>query len=222
MKTLAKVFCRNHFLGGKKKMARKSLLFFAALISVIFVACATQKTLVTEDIRYDLKDADDTKDEKLMRKVQYYIDEEILLSREMRKEEPIQVSYGTVRYESGRRIIEVLISKETRGELIYIQEFELDGYMVECLGVCFEKSDADLDKILWFRPGKYKNFKDEGYYLVNLDAPDGKYRYGNGKEDIYDLKITGGGSRWPYLLGVIKEKRKLESNRRKAQGRIVR
>jgi hypothetical protein len=194
-------------------MNRKiSRMVFGIFVFFIFTDC-TSTTLITKSVR------DSLMDEQLY-KVQYYLDEDILLYRELNTSEAPAVSSGKVIYRNGKRLEEILISKKTPGELINISSFIFtDDTEVECLGICFEASNNDLDKILWFKPGKYKRDWPDGYYLIYYGAGTGKEIYG---DKIYSVTITSGSEdAWPYLLGVIKSSNTQENSRRKVKGRKI-
>jgi hypothetical protein len=190
----------------KRRMVLWIFLFF------IFTSC-TSTTLFTKKVRDSLAD-------NQLSQVQYYVSESILLSRELNTNEVSEVSSGKVTSRNEIRYEEIIISERTRGELITISRLNFGGIEAECFGICFEASNDDLDKILWFRPGSLKSGLPDGYYLINNGASDGKIKYG---DKTYNIKITSGpADSWPYLLfGTIKNSSTRDGSRRKVKGRKI-
>jgi hypothetical protein len=190
------------------------LLLMAGIMGCNIVALMAQeknaddkdatKELVTQDILHQLGD------EQL--KVQYYIDEEIILSTETSGS---KVDNGTV-IRNNRKVEEIQIPKGTPVVVKKVETLKFytnDGKTVEesdCLRVCLSKDD-DSGKILYFRPGSYKDRYGDGYYLIPYNGKSDEIQNKDGGEFYFDGKFykvsvqTGNGTNWPYLLYDVRE-----------------
>jgi hypothetical protein len=194
----------------KCRMVLGTFLFF------ILTNCVTpQLTVFTEKDRASLM-------YEQLKKVQYYVDEDILLSCELNTSEVPVVSSGKVIYTNGKRFEEIFIPKNTPGELITVSRLNFGGTEAECFGICFEASKNDRDKILWFRPGNLRNIYVDGYYLINFGAGEGEVKYG---DKIYNVTITDEdgniSSNWPYLLFERSDTRKDSNSKHDVGGRKI-
>jgi hypothetical protein len=189
---------------------KKCRMVLGIFLFLILTSC-TSTTLLKKSIRDSLAD-------EQLKKIQYYVNEGILLYRDLSTNDISTVTSGKVTYRNESWHEEIFISEKTPGELIMISRLNFGGIEEECFGICFEASDYDLDKILWFRPGNYKSGWEDGYYLTNYGASAGSIKYG---DKIYNVAI-GSGDKWPYLLlGKIKNFRTLDNSRHKAKGRKI-
>ncbi|GHU28501.1 hypothetical protein FACS1894164_20890 [Spirochaetia bacterium] len=161
---------------------RKNVCFMVLLIlsTITYVfaggTAAPDERMIAEGIRHSFND-------EQLKTVDYYIDEDITLSRESSADEKIT------------------ISRKTLGKLIQIKIININEKAVKCLGICFESSDADVDKLLWLAPGVYKENFPNGYYLITSEVLSGTQNYGGILEygDEKYVKISTGTS-WTYLL----------------------
>jgi hypothetical protein len=190
-------------------MMRKNALILVVVVYCVstLVSCAS---LFTPELRYALGDVQ-------IHQVQYYVNETIILTREVPKGEKPVTASGTVLFSDGKYIEKIVIPKGTPGELIKYGPLTFDdGTTAECLGICFEASENDINEILYFKPGRPGASWKDGYYLVYTDGETGKVRYGN---QMYN--VTCFGNTWPYLLGVADSKYGKDRIFHKAIGRRV-
>ncbi|GHV87166.1 hypothetical protein AGMMS50255_4620 [Spirochaetia bacterium] len=202
----------------KKTGSFAAIFGMALMFGMFFCGCATSSTFFTKVIR-------DSLDDEQIHKVQYYIDEKILLSRELEPGKSPEVSSGTVVFRNGRNVEEILISKKTPGQLMETVKLKFeDEVEIECLGICFESSAKDADKILYFRPGP-DHYRDANvYYLVYYGGINGVIQYGDEFYTVSVLRsfLNRSNAAWPYLLGdVVSTKYKENAQRRTVDGRVV-
>ena len=80
-----------------------------AIIAIAFSSCSTNRMLLTVDTRQQIEKAGVD-----LSQVQFYNSEEIILARQLSKEE-VKVAEGKVRIENGKRIEEIIIPANTPG-----------------------------------------------------------------------------------------------------------
>jgi hypothetical protein len=146
-----------------------------------------------------------------IRRIQYYLSDDLTLTRVI-SEDKSEVSAGKVIVRNGRIVEELIISKDTPGELMEVSSFFLYSGEVEGLGICFEEDNENLDKILFFIPDEES---DERYDLMFIDDEDNKVLCGDVEyEASYGEEI-------PHLMSDIDSQDTSKVESRRATGRVV-
>lgn len=114
---------------------RVSLLAICATL-LLLPACATRVPF-TVALRRELTDAD-------LARLQFYVSQEVQLSREMRSEEKGVTAGHTFRVEKGRRIEEIVLEDSTPGVVV--------GAAESALSVSFEPPIVGREAALTFAP----------------------------------------------------------------------
>jgi len=169
-----------------------------AFMVVVWVGCAPTYRPFTEDLHQSY-----TWDEKDLKKIQFYLSNDIVLTRALSKGESV-IEGGKVRLEEGRRIEEVVFKEGTPGVLIFMPRQNR-------MAISFDRGN---DKYLMFGP----NPKHDGRYVLLASSWD--ERKG---EVSYDGKTyrTSSRSAFAGLLIDLKKIQKVTVSRKKAPGRTI-
>lgn len=141
--------------------------FFLVIVMASLTACSSSKsTLFTQRFyRESGLTADDLK------KVQFYVDKDIVLHRVMRDGESA-VKEGRIVFNGGKRVQEIVIRRDTKGVLVFMPKDDR-------FGICFNPNDDS--KYLMFGPNPKNNNK------YNLLADEWRQKSGT---------VTYGGEKW--------------------------
>jgi hypothetical protein len=148
---------------------------------------------------------DGIRDKQELTRVQYYIDEKILLSTGSPTRDSRVTDDGKVIITNDRKVEKIELSKGIPVISIDLVPLKINGVEIQCLTVCFESSQEGgekKEKTLYFRPGMYQDRYPDGYYLV--DERGDKIKNGDkisyGDKSYFVSVLSGDGTNWPYLL----------------------
>jgi hypothetical protein len=175
------------------------ILLAGAVLAVIMSSCSARLTPFTQDL-YEKERWSESE----LKKIQFYLSEDVILSRQMVKGES-QITAGKIRIENGRRIEEIRIPTGTPGVLLFMPREKR-------FAVSFEAHDDDL--YLMFGP----NPKMHNRYALlarEWDRDQGRVHY-NG--NLYDVDSR---SAFASLMVDLKKTGTTEYNSHRAEGRRV-
>ncbi len=144
-----------------------------------------------------------TWDEKDLQKVQFYLSNDIVLTRSLSKGESV-IEGGKVRLEEGRRIEEVIFKEGTPGVLIFMPKEDR-------MAISFDRGN---DKYLMFGPSPKQN----GRYVLlasSWDSRKGEVTYDGKKYKTASRSALAG------LLIDLKKVQRVTVSRKKAPGRTI-
>lgn len=172
-------------------------LFYCLVGLFLFTSCSPSLTPFSDKLKRD-----QGWDEEDLKKIQFYLSDNIVLWREINRGES-KIEGGKIKVKNGREIEEIVFKKGTPGVLIFMPKKNR-------FAIAFEDSD---DRYLMFGPGK----KDSRYVLL---ASDWKRDYGR---ISYDDKLfyTDESSAFIKLLVDLKAYNKEERKVRTAPGRKI-
>ncbi len=174
----------------------KQLLFLAALIATI-ASCSPRLTPFTANLRNEYQWS-----EKDLKKIQFYLSEEIVLWREIRDGDA-KIDDGAIKIRNGKKVEEIRFPKRTPG--VFIVEPKTNNF-----GIAFENGNS---KYLMFGPSK----KRADFVLLAADWKKdiGRISYG---DRIY---YTTDESAFARLMVDLRSAQKLSVKRKTVEGRKI-
>lgn len=179
-----------------------SKLFLPLILGVFLISsCGPKLTPFTQQLYEEQQWS-----EEELKRIQFYISEDILLFRELRKGESEIVS-GEIKIRNGRKVDEVVIKKGTPGVLLFRPKEDK-------FAISFE--DGSDERYLIFGPSR-KRGRNGRYGLLSKD-----WNRRSGKV-TYDGRTynTGSDSAYAALMVDLKRIRDTEVRSRVAKGRTV-
>ncbi len=174
-------------------------LFLGGAMLLTALSACSSLTPFTQDL-YDKQGWS----EHDLKKIQFYLSEDIVLTREMTRGES-NITAGKIRIENGRRIEEIRIPANTPGVLLFLPKKDR-------FAVSFESHGSDL--YLMFGPNP--KMHDKYALLASEWSHDaGKVHY-NG--NLYDVDTH---SAFATLMVDLRKTGKTEYSSRRAEGRRV-
>ncbi len=174
----------------------KQFLFLLALVSCL-ASCSPRLTPFTANLRNE-----NNWTEKDLKKIQFYLSEEIVLWREIRDGDA-KIDDGAIKIRNGRKVEEIRFPKRTPGVLII--EPRTNNF-----GIAFESGNS---KYLMFGPTK--NRADFVLLAADWKRDQGRISYG---DKIY---YTSDESAYARLLVDLRAAQKLTVKRKTVEGRKV-
>jgi len=170
----------------------------ALFLVLLLTSCSSSKTYLSTEIRQKVEAAG-----VQLTQLQYYIDRDVELSREIKNDET-KVTSGVVRFENGKKLNIITLKRNTPGVCIKV--------LPEKVLMSFEIGD---DKFLTFGKTKYSNDADPYKILANSWIGNyGSVTYEGKKYFIH----SGTDAR---ILIKTDELNKFEVNKRKMKGRVI-
>ncbi len=181
-----------------KRNTMKIVPFTTLLLATLLASCGPTLRPFTEDLQASQKWS-----ERELKKVQFYLSDNIVLRRQLSKGETA-IEGGKILMEEGRRIEEVVFAKDTPGVLMFMPKSNR-------MAVSFENGS---DRFLMFGPNPNVN---DRYVLLASDwsRARGKVNY-SGKE-----YSTSSSSAFAGLMVDLSKIERVTVNRRKAKGRTI-
>lgn len=183
-------------------MKKNNLIFFVAVLAVLFNSCSSKLTPFTERLYQENGWTDSD-----LKKIQFYVSEDIVLRRQASKGVS-KIDHGEIKIVDGKRVEEIVIKKGTPGVFL----FQPKGSR---FAISFESRKYE-DPYLVFGPSKRRG----GRYT--LRARDWNGNNGNGKI-TYDNKTyyTPSKSAYSVLLVDLKRIKDTKVKSRTAKGRTI-
>ncbi len=179
-------------------MKTQHLILLAFFSVVLFGACSNRLTYFTDDLNERYRWTDDE-----LRKIQFYVSQNIVLKREVSGGDREVVS-GKIKIEDGRKIEEVVIRKGTPGAFLFSPKKDR-------FAIGFEEGN---DRYLMFGPSpKYS----DRFVLL---ASDWDRRTGSVTYDDKTWKVSSDVA-YAALLVDLRKINKVDVNSRVAKGRKV-
>ncbi len=176
----------------------KSNIIIALLVVATFASCSSSKTYFSTQIRQKVESTGTP-----LTQLQYYIDRDVELSREILKDET-KVTTGVVRFENGKNLNIITLKKNTPGVCTKV--------LPDKILVSFEVGD---DKFLTFGKTKYATETDPYKVLANSWIGDyGSITY-EGKNYFIHFGTEAS------IMIKTRELTKEEVNKRKMKGRVI-
>ena len=176
----------------------KSNIIIALLVVATFASCSSSKTYFSTQIRQKVESTGTP-----LTQLQYYIDRDVELSREILKDET-KVTTGVVRFENGKNLNIITLKKNTPGVCTKV--------LPDKILVSFEVGD---DKFLTFGKTKYATETDPYKVLANSWIGDyGSITY-EGKNYFIHFGTEAS------IMIKTSELTKEEVNKRKMKGRVI-
>lgn len=176
----------------------KSNIIIALLVVATFASCSSSKTYFSTQIRQKVESTGTP-----LTQLQYYIDRDVELSREILKDET-KVTTGVVRFENGKNLNIITLKKNTPGVCTKV--------LPDKILVSFEVGD---DKFLTFGKTKYATDTDPYKVLANSWIGD----YGSITYEGKNYFIHSGTE--ASIMIKTSELTKEEVNKRKMKGRVI-
>lgn len=184
-------------------MIKLKFILSFALLSFLLSSCSPKLTPFTQGL-YE----ENSWSESELKKIQYYVSEDIVLRREASKGNS-RIESGEIKIVNGKRVEEIVIRKGTPGVLLFLPK-------ANRFAISFESSKGE-DPFLVFGPGN----KTRGRYVLrardwNDRGTGGKVSYGGG------TYFTPTKSAYATLMVDLKRIRNTKVKSRTAGGRTVR
>jgi len=176
----------------------KSNIIIALIAAATFASCSSSKTYFSTQIRRKVESSGTP-----LTQLQYYIDRDVELSREILKDET-KVTSGIVRFENGKNLNIITLKKNTPGVCTKV--------LPDKILVSFEVGD---DKFLTFGKTKYATDTDPYKVLANSWIGD----YGSITYEGKNYFIHSGTE--ASIMIKTSELTKEEVNKRKMKGRVI-
>ena len=176
----------------------KNNIIIALLVVATFASCSSSKTYFSTQIRQKVESTGTP-----LTQLQYYIDRDVELSREILKDET-KVTTGVVRFENGKNLNIITLKKNTPGVCTKV--------LPDKILVSFEVGD---DKFLTFGKTKYATDTDPYKVLANSWIGD----YGSITYEGKNYFIHSGTE--ASIMIKTSELTKEEVNKRKMKGRVI-
>ena len=180
-------------------MANRIFLFCSFGLLLLLSACSPRLTPFTESLyeRGDFSEAE-------LKRIQFYVSEDIVLSRELRKGESPQIEEGKIKLVRGKRIERVVVNQGTPGVLVFKPKDDR-------FAISFEEDD---DAYLMFGPNPKYN---DRYALLAKEWKRGfgKVSY---KGNLYTVESS---SAFATLMVDLRKIGDTDYKSRTARGRTV-
>jgi hypothetical protein len=170
----------------------------AFFLVAVFTSCSSSKTYFSTQIRQKVEGTGTQ-----LTQLQYYIDRDVELSREIQKGET-KVTSGEVRFENGKNLNIITLKKNTPGVCTKV--------LPDKVLISFEIGD---DKFLTFGKTKYATDSDPYKILANSWIGD----YGSITYEGKSYFIHSGTE--ASIMIKTSELNKFEVNKRKMKGRVI-
>ncbi len=176
----------------------KNSKFVAILCITLFASCSSSKTYFSTSIRQKVENIGTP-----VTQLQFYIDRDVELSREILKDET-KVTSGEIRFENGKNLNIITLKKNTPGVCTKV--------LPDKIIISFEVGD---DKFLTF--GKTKFSLDTDPYKILANSWIGDFGSINYEGKKYFIHRGGNAS----VQIKTNELNKVEVNKRKMTGRVI-
>ena len=176
----------------------KNRILIALFIIAVFASCSSSKVYFSTNIRQKVENTGTP-----LTQLQYYIDRDVEISREILKGET-KVTSGVVRFENGKDLNIITLKKNTPGVCTQV--------LTDKVYISFEVGEG---KFLTF--GKTKNSNDYDPYRILANSWIGDFGSINYEEKKYFIHSGTEAS----IFIKTSELNKMEVNKRQMKGRVV-